>query len=283
MSRRRKSTNYLSNSVLLQEINKSKISFCSFLDDNYKDFDYIVSNLSEINDTVIAEAKIKRAIRLNNNLGDDLFENKKMSNKQIDAYIEQYGFKAENIKNEELVFRVMTNEHVPTFIDKKNREVKTPVNFPAFQHYSFCDNQLKCVGKSHWKDGLHNGEFSTKHGRVTRKLGDAYVQLAERYSRSGNWRGYSYIDEMRSEGVVRLCQTGLTFNEMKSDNPFSYLTQILLNIFTATLNKEKELAKLRNQLIVEQGEGYQLSFSQQADQDNENYLRDNAPMLVKSE
>ena len=49
-----------------------------------------------------------------------------------------------------------------------------------------------------------------------------YIKLVERYSQRSNWRGYTYIDEMRGQALLQLTQIGLQFNEAKSDNPFAY-------------------------------------------------------------
>ena len=41
--------NYLNNKDMLKEIHKSKLSFCSLVDDNYSRFDVIVETIEDIN------------------------------------------------------------------------------------------------------------------------------------------------------------------------------------------------------------------------------------------
>ena len=79
------------------------------------------------------------------------------------------------------------------------------------------NDNLICVGKSHWKGGMINGHFSKEHGRITENLGMMFLKLADRYGTRSNWRGYTYNDEMRSQAVLQLSQIGLQFDESKSE------------------------------------------------------------------
>ena len=109
------------------------------------------------------------------------------------------------------------------------------------------------VVRSHWVGGLHNGHFSDDHGRITNELGKMFMKLVERYSQRGNWRGYTYVDEMRGQALVQLAQIGLQFNEAKSDNPFAYYTATVNNSFTRVLNLEKRNQTIRDDILIEQG------------------------------
>ena len=61
-----------------------------------------------------------------------------------------------------------------------------------------------------------------------------------------NWRGYTYVDEMRSHALLQLSQIGLQFNELKSENPFAYYTAAVTNSFTRVLNLEKRNQNIRD-------------------------------------
>ena len=269
MIRRKKAVNYLSNKELMREIHKSKTSFCEFDDPMYQDYDLIVASLSDITKNKMEEAKANRAERFNNIRGDELFD-QGLVNKEIDEYITEHGIKASDIDSKDVVFRIMTNEHIPTLKDKKGKLVKASINFPAFQHFIWRDNNWVCVGKSHFQ----NGKFCVTHGKVTRKLAQAYLKLVEKYGNAFNWRNYTWNDDLRGQALVRLSQVGLQYNEFKTNNPFSYLTTVVNHSFTYVLNKEKENVAVRARIIQESG--YAPSFNEQAAQDHENYARDNA-------
>jgi hypothetical protein len=80
-----------------------------------------------------------------------------------------------------------------------------------------------------------------------------FLKLVERYSHRANWRGYSYVDEMRGDALLQLSLVGLKFNEARSDNPFAYYTQTITNCFTRVLNSEKRMQTIRDDILIEQG------------------------------
>ena len=80
-----------------------------------------------------------------------------------------------------------------------------------------------------------------------------FLKLVERYSHRSNWRGYTYVDEMRGQALVQLSQVGLQFNEAKSDNPFAYYTAAVNNSFTRVLNLEKRNQHIRDDILIEHG------------------------------
>jgi hypothetical protein len=56
--------NYLNNKDLLEEIHKSKNTFCSFTDPAYHRYDLILPSIDKINIRTVAEAKRAQAKRL---------------------------------------------------------------------------------------------------------------------------------------------------------------------------------------------------------------------------
>lgn len=272
---RRRVVNYLSNKELLREIHRSKTSYCEFLQPDFADYDIIVEKLDDVNAESIEQAKKNRAHRLNTITGDKLFD-EGQTNKQIDSYLKEHGVFAKDFKKSDIVVRVMIDDHIPRIKGKKEAIVRAPVNFPPFQHYVWQDRKWVCVGKSHTKDG----KFSVTHGQVSRKLALSYLKIVDRYGSKGNWRGYTWNEEMRGHALVRLSQVGIGFNEFKSQNPFAYFTTVITHSFTHVLNKEKEHVHTRNRMIAESG--YSVSFNEMAEQEIENYNRDHKPELVKS-
>ena len=175
---------------------------------------------------------------------------------------------------DELVFRVMTFDHIPDEPGRKKTtktiaDTKTKVNFPPFKHYILDSKGInpRETVRSHWVGGLHNGHFSCTHGTITNELGKMFMKLVERYSQRGNWRGYTYVDEMRGTALVQLAQIGLQFNEAKSDNPFAYYTATVNNSFTRVLNLEKRNQTIRDDILIEQG--HLPSYGRQIQHENE--------------
>ena len=149
----------------------------------------------------------------------------------------------------------MTFEHVPDELGRKKTpktvaDHKVKLNFPPFQHFRFDEeNNLKCVGKSHWSGGMENGNFNLSGGKATNKLALMWMKLCDRYATRGNVRGYTYNDEMRGQAILQLAQIGLQFDESKSDNPFAYYTAAVTNSFVRVINIEKRNQNIRDDIL----------------------------------
>jgi hypothetical protein len=285
----RKPVNYLNNKDILKEIHSSKNAYCSFLTPEDHRYDYIVDMpLATIEESlahaakpeVIQEAKETRATRLSLEAG------------------EKDSVSPDSIPVTDLVFRVMTWDHVPVapkqprksdkkktakdifevesdvdelFADLEDTTTKAEVddmvhvkvNFPPFQHFRVDNtNTYQCIGKSHWNGSLKDGEFSKDHGNITNKLARMYIMMCEKYAMKYNWRGYTYNEEMRNSAILQLTYVGLRFNEAKSANPFAYYTAAITNSFCRVLNTEKRNQNIRDDIL--EINGLNPSWSRQA-------------------
>jgi len=271
----KKPVNYLNNKDILKEIHESKNSYCYFTKPEYHRYDLIIdmphdpieSSLKQAaKSSVIKEAKEVRAARLSIETGEKVDPKK--------------------IPTTDLVFRVMTWDHIPvapkqprktvkkktakdifefdepdvdeifadledtTTKDEVDDMVHVKVNFPPFQHYKIDENgTLYCVGKSHWDGDLETGTFNKEHGKITNKLAKMYLMLCDKYAMKFNWRGYTYVDEMKASAVLQLTYVGLRFNEAKSANPFAYYTAAITNSFCRVLNTEKRSQNIRDDIL----------------------------------
>jgi hypothetical protein len=235
---------YLTNKDLLAAIHESKLTFCSFVDVKYKNYDIIVHSLEGVSLDTLEAARQKK-------LSDAQADEKKESrNKNFVSIME-----LDQVPLNEVVVRVMMFDHVPLNPAKEGKaktvaEKHIRCQFPPFQHFIWDEDTWKCVGKSHWKGGMQNGEFSLHHGKVTNRLGAMWMKLVERYGHRGNWRGYTYLDEMRAQALLQLSQVGLQFDESKSSNPFAYYTQCVSTSFLKILTTEKKSQSIRDDLLI---------------------------------
>lgn len=245
--------NYLNNKDLLLEIHRSKSSYCVFTDPSYHQYDIILDDLSKINIRSIAAAKRTRAKRLT----DIEYTKRKASGEKVKQSDCEINYK--KIQKTELVFRIMTYEHIPlNNIRKKNPKTEADrrekLNFKPFQHWKFDENdKLICVGKSHWKGDLVSGYFDKNAGKMTERLARMLLMMCERYGTRSNVRGYSYNDEMRGQAILQLVSIGLQFDESKSDNPFAYLTSCVINSFVRIINIEKKHREIRDDILQMNG------------------------------
>jgi hypothetical protein len=277
----KKPVNYLNNKDILKEIHLSKNTYCSYSKPEYHQYDFIVdyednSNLEASleyasSEEVIKKAKETRALR-----------------NDIEQNLPKGTTDPESIDTTDLIFRVMTWDHIPMapkapkkIAKKKSAKdifdfdeeedifeeleavapvknvddlVHVRVNFPPFQHFKFNRvGSLVCVGKSHWEGDMKTGEFARDKGQITNTLARMYLKLCEKYGTKWNWRGYSYNDEMRGSAILQLTYVGLRFNEAKSNNPFAYFTAVLNNSFCRVLNTEKKNQSIRDDIMEYNG------------------------------
>lgn len=255
---------------MLREIHSSKLSYCYAIDNRFSHFDIIVDDVDSITDDIVYAARANQAHRLSgvgyeNGINvwydDDGARNTKP--KQADFRVA-----VDSVNVDDVVFRVMTYDHIPETPGRK-KSPKTEadkherLNFPPFKHYAFVNGELQEVLRSHWEGGLGNGAFKMDQGGLTPELAKMMMKLVERYAMRGNWRGYTYNDEMQSAALVQLSEVGLKFNEARSLNPFAYYTATITNSFTRVLNLEKRNQNIRDDVL--QDGGYMPSFSRQLD------------------
>jgi hypothetical protein len=264
--------NYLNNKDILKEIHKSKSTYCWFDSPGDMDYDMILPDVKKINKKNIKEARETRAERLAKAALDAA-----LAETGIKRKLDEFEVKLKDVADTDVVFRVMTWEHIPVddiksrkaavkAMEEEGRPVRSEydddeldlignakyvkVNFPPFEHYRVNQEGVPvCVGRSHWQGDLVTGKFSRDHGKMTNKLAHMFIKLCERYATRSNWRGYTYNEEMRGQALLQLSQIGLQFDESKSQNPFAYYTAAITNSFTRVLNIEKRNQNLRDDIL----------------------------------
>jgi hypothetical protein len=275
MSTIKKPVNYLNNKDILKEIHLSKNTFCVYEESDYDRYDFII----DYEDNSSLEKNLEYTSRPST------------VQQALEARADKEKIDINSIKKTDLIFRVMTWDHIPVAPKQPRKTVKPKsakeifefeevesvifddledpdlakemgmndmvhirVNFPPFQHFKFDDNDnLICVGKSHWSGDLVSGSFSKDHGQITNKLAKMYLMLCEKYAMRFNWRGYTYVDEMRGSAILQLTYVGLRFNESKSSNPFAYYTAAINNSFRRVLNSEKRNQNIRDDILEMNG------------------------------
>ena len=175
---------YITNRDLLAEIKICKASFCRFLLPEYSNYDVIVTEIGAITPGLLTETMTAKAAQL--------------STKVMPVSVA-------DIPPESIVFRVMTDAHLPP-IDVKKRRVCHPgglikTNFNPFRHYILRDGALVEVGRSHWRGDFETGRFNVDHGKINNKLACMFILLVDQYAKRGNWR--SYCADFATEALTR--------------------------------------------------------------------------------
>jgi DNA-directed RNA polymerase specialized sigma subunit len=96
--------------------------------------------------------------------------------------------------------------------------------------------QKKC------KEAEDSGE---EKPQVPNYIGTCIFQIATRLATKPNFSGYTYKDDMISDGIENCLQYMHNFDPEKSQNPFAYFTQIIWYAFLRRIQKEKKQMYIR--------------------------------------
>lgn len=308
---------FLKNSSLMEEVHKSKLTYCCYEKEEYSNYDIICEDYSLITPNIILNFFEKNSTRdyviiriLTDEHVKEYCKNEKLNLQELkmepvkyflitksdfDLVYNDYGKNVSKIqeynkKIDELKEEIKNNKKSIRYYQlekdkqepfkQKIIELKDEVNSYIDNIKELSDmfsNEIlkyaKEVLRSHWKgETIESGTFSTSHGKLTDNLVYMIIMLVDQYAKSGNWVGYSYLDDMKGAALVHLCDVALKFEESKSNNAFSYFTQTAANKFKATLNLEKMQSKIKSRML--QDSGYNATFNEQTNESFRNILYD---------
>ena len=109
------------------------------------------------------------------------------------------------------------------------------------------------------KDCREAEDAGEERPRVPDYIGTCIYQIATRLATKPNFSGYSYKEDMISDGIENCLLYINNFNPEKSQNPFAYFTQIIWYAFLRRIQKEKKQMYIRfksSQQMLSLGETY---------------------------
>lgn len=302
---------FLRNVDLLEEIEKSKLSFCCYANPEDTKLDLTFQSYEAISPTVIRDffdtnpernSVIMRIMTDEHIVSSPVqyktelscasrmppFKHFRLFKKDFDNVMNMLGVDLEQIQQMELQLEELSQDAkninakkriIPVYQkhreEEKNqlkndlRSVKNEIdnlkNEIIFETDLFNVSirpYLKEILRSHWTGKIINeGHLTYTKGRITDKLAQMIIMLAERYIKAGNWSGYTYTDDMKATGIAHLCEVILKFDASQSNNPFAYMTRCVTMSYISVLNKEKEQRSMKS--IMMQDMGYDASFGEQ--------------------
>jgi DNA-directed RNA polymerase specialized sigma subunit len=104
--------------------------------------------------------------------------------------------------------------------------------------------------------------------RIPEKIGECFLMIATRLASKSNFSGYTYKDEMISDGLENCIVAVHSFDPTKSKNPFAYFTQIIWYAFLRRIEKEKKQTYIKWKSL--ENFAFEMSFSEDP-QDQEIY------------
>ena len=133
-------------------------------------------------------------------------------------------------------------------VTKKNTRRKKKKNAA---HY--VDNEEFLEAMVAWKVTVFEAaEAGDQKPGVTEYIGTCFLKIATHLSYRPNFIGYSYREEMISDGIENCLMYCSNFDPKKSSNPFSYFTQIIYYVFLRRIQKEKKQQYIKFRCIEAQ-------------------------------
>ena len=121
--------------------------------------------------------------------------------------------------------------------------------------------------------------------RIPNYIGECFLKIATHLSYKPNFVNFMFKDDMVCDGVENCVQYINNFNPEKSQNPFSYFTQIIHYAFLRRIQREKKQMEIKNKIL--ERSGYEEVFVDNNTLDGSNYsdynsIKDNVHIKLRS-
>lgn len=105
----------------------------------------------------------------------------------------------------------------------------------------YVNNKKMYAALVEYKKNVEEAEKQGKEKpRIPNYIGECFLMIATRLGTKPNFSGYTYVEEMISDGIENCIIVIDNFNSEKYDNPFAYFTQIIWYAFLRRIEKEKK-------------------------------------------
>jgi hypothetical protein len=122
--------------------------------------------------------------------------------------------------------------------------------------------------------------ISKENKKMSNELLKMLTLLCDRFATRGNFSSYTYLEDMKMNALVNLCNTWGTFNAERSSNPFAYYTQSIKNSFIQYLKVEKKQRNIRDRLLVDCGASPSHTYAIEASMEG-NHIVDPALLYIR--
>lgn len=82
--------------------------------------------------------------------------------------------------------------------------------------------------------------------KVSEYIGQSILLICNNLAKKPNFSGYTYKQDMISDGIIDCIAAVDNFNPDKTNNPFAYFTQIAWNAFLRRIQKEKKQTYIKH-------------------------------------
>lgn len=115
---------------------------------------------------------------------------------------------------------------------------------------NYVDNEKFLVAISSYRDSYMKAKNDgSELPKIPDYVGKCIMDIANNLAKAPNFSGYSYKDEMISDGIENALTYCYSFDPEKGKNPFAYFTQIIWFAFLRRIEKEKKQQYIKHKVM----------------------------------
>ena len=112
---------------------------------------------------------------------------------------------------------------------------------------NYINNKTLYSAMIQYKNSVEDAEREGKEKpRVTDYIGQSILLICNNLAKKPNFSGYTYKQDMISDGIIDCIAAVDNFSPDKTNNPFAYFTQIAWNAFIRRIHKEKKQTYIKH-------------------------------------
>ena len=112
---------------------------------------------------------------------------------------------------------------------------------------NYINNKTLYSAMIQYKNAVEDAEKEGKEKpKVSDYIGQSILLICNNLAKKPNFSGYTYKQDMISDGIIDCIAAVDNFNPDKTNNPFAYFTQIAWNAFLRRIQKEKKQTYIKH-------------------------------------
>lgn len=112
---------------------------------------------------------------------------------------------------------------------------------------NYINNKTLYAAMIQYKNSLREAEEKNKSKPIVPNyIGESILLICNNLAKKPNFSGYTYKQDMISDGIIDCVAAVDNFDPDKTNNPFAYFTQIAWNAFIRRIHKEKKQTYIKH-------------------------------------
>lgn len=123
-------------------------------------------------------------------------------------------------------------------------------------HHYVSNKEFYNIIKKYKEECEYNISIGKPKPRIPNAAASVFLRIADRYASKSCFFGYSFIEDMKGDGILACIKYFDTFNVERSNNPFAYFTQVIKNAFINKINIEEKETYIKGKHLLRIDESF---------------------------